>query len=150
MMRKKNLRKSPGKNLAKEQSPTAQDIPKIPDSTGSVVGVEASSSFTGPLPPPAMFGKYEELVPGSAERILAMAEKEQSYRIDIGSKTVDAAIKSGKMTNYFALITSLTSILMATLLALTGNAPIAFLVGSPGALTALAKLLGLFLAKNGE
>jgi uncharacterized membrane protein len=39
-----------------------------------------ASRFSGPVPPPAVLGQYEEILPGSAERILSMAENEQSHR----------------------------------------------------------------------
>lgn len=35
---------------------------------------------SGPLPAPDTYGHYEQVLPGSAERILAMAEKEQDHR----------------------------------------------------------------------
>ena len=37
-------------------------------------------SYSGPLPPPSMFKDYENVLPGSADRILALAEKEQDLR----------------------------------------------------------------------
>lgn len=36
--------------------------------------------FSGPLPKPEHFGQYERVLPGTAERILKMAEKEQDHR----------------------------------------------------------------------
>jgi uncharacterized membrane protein len=36
--------------------------------------------YRGPLPPPELFGQYDSVVPGAADRILAMAEKEQAHR----------------------------------------------------------------------
>lgn len=35
---------------------------------------------SGPLPSPETYGQYEVILPGSAERILRMAEKEQDHR----------------------------------------------------------------------
>jgi uncharacterized membrane protein len=35
---------------------------------------------TGPLPSPAEIGEYERILPGTADRIIKMAEKEQSHR----------------------------------------------------------------------
>ena len=35
-----------------------------------------SAFFSGPLPPPSLMSAYEDIFPGFAERILAMAEKE--------------------------------------------------------------------------
>jgi uncharacterized membrane protein len=39
----------------------------------------ASARFSGPLPPPAILAQYNNAVPNAAERILKMAEKEQSH-----------------------------------------------------------------------
>ena len=46
----------------------------------AIVSVEKSSSFAGPLPPPSLFNGYEKTLPGAADRILKMAEKEQENR----------------------------------------------------------------------
>lgn len=40
------------------------------------------SAFSGPLPRPEDFEKYNEILPNAADRILAMAEKEQLIRAD--------------------------------------------------------------------
>ena len=37
------------------------------------------STFQGPLPHPDHFEKYNEILPGSAERILKMAENQHIY-----------------------------------------------------------------------
>lgn len=37
-------------------------------------------SYSGPLPPSSEMRKYDEITPGAADRILAMAEKEQAHR----------------------------------------------------------------------
>ena len=41
-----------------------------------------SQSFSGPLPPPDDFERYNQVAPDAANRILAMAEKEQRIRAD--------------------------------------------------------------------
>ena len=42
--------------------------------------IQTSQSFIGPIPPSNEFAKYEEILPGAADRLLTMAEKEQSNR----------------------------------------------------------------------
>lgn len=42
--------------------------------------VSAGVSFVGPLPPPEMLAKYEEVQPGLVDRIVSMAEREQAHR----------------------------------------------------------------------
>ncbi|WP_373565396.1 DUF2335 domain-containing protein [Bradyrhizobium diazoefficiens] len=41
-----------------------------------------SVQHRGPIPSPEQFGGYEQILPGSADRILKMAEKEQDHRHD--------------------------------------------------------------------
>jgi uncharacterized membrane protein len=50
--------------------------------------------FSGPLPPPQVLLKYNEAVPGGAERIFAMAERQSHHRQDL-EKTV-----IGRRTQY--------------------------------------------------
>lgn len=38
------------------------------------------SEFSGPLPPPSIMKGYEDIVPGSADRILSMAENQAKHR----------------------------------------------------------------------
>ena len=49
-----------------------------------VAVAQESSSFRGPLPHPSHFEGYNNVLPGAAERILAMAEKQQAYNIEQG------------------------------------------------------------------
>jgi uncharacterized membrane protein len=44
------------------------------------VEIVQTSSYRGPLPPPAHLRGYEKVLPGAAERILSMAEREQNHR----------------------------------------------------------------------
>lgn len=66
-------------NLPSERNP--EDV--SPES--QTVGVTAITAAThiGPLPTPADFREYDAIVPGAANRILTMAEKEQDLRVDI-------------------------------------------------------------------
>ena len=40
-----------------------------------------SAHWSGPLPPPAELEKIDQIIPGGADRLLSMAEKEQTHRI---------------------------------------------------------------------
>ena len=39
-----------------------------------------TAGYSGPLPLPAHFREYEEILPGAAERILALTEKQSAHR----------------------------------------------------------------------
>lgn len=58
----------------------ADDAPDLPEPPGSRVVVRAQR-WDAPLPPPGVLQRYEEILPGAAERILAMAENQQQNRL---------------------------------------------------------------------
>ena len=41
-----------------------------------------SAHWSGPLPPPAELEMIDQIIPGGADRLLCMAEKEQTHRIE--------------------------------------------------------------------
>lgn len=71
-----------------QESAVAESQSVNPETTQEESGLEREerqliaryASFSGPLPPPAALEQYNEVLPGSAERILAMAENEQRHR----------------------------------------------------------------------
>lgn len=72
-----------------------------------IVSVLKSERFSGPLPHPSHMREYEEILPGSAERILSMAETEQNHNAGMEKTIVDAQIgdmKRGKWMGLGALL----------------------------------------------
>lgn len=60
---------------------------------GAVVVQELYQEFhQGPLPPPRQLVQYEQALPGAAERIMSMAEKEQSHRHKNESRLIGGEI----------------------------------------------------------
>lgn len=47
------------------------------------IQVAQQKFYSGPIPDPDSLQKYEDVCPGFAERLMSMAEKEQSERIQI-------------------------------------------------------------------
>lgn len=50
-----------------------------------VLSVFREESYRGPIPPPKYLAHYEDACPGSADRIIAMAEKSLSAQIEIAT-----------------------------------------------------------------
>ena len=65
------------------------------------ISVVEAASFSGPLPPPSMYREYDRVLPGSADRILEMAEKQQAHRIAMESVALQASAKDSKLGQYF-------------------------------------------------
>ncbi len=66
--------------------------------------------FSGPLPPPEAFKKYEETLKGSADRIITMAEKQQDHRQKIEKKFAYSNITNERLGLIFGLIVALVAI----------------------------------------
>ncbi|MEE9382008.1 MAG: DUF2335 domain-containing protein [Nannocystaceae bacterium] len=50
--------------------------------------ITASRQFSGPLPPATELAAYNKVLPGAAERIVVMAEREQKNRHEVGNSLV--------------------------------------------------------------
>lgn len=55
----------------------AEEIQKI---ALRAIEIQQQEFFSGPLPPSKMLREYEEILPGSADRIISLAENEQNLR----------------------------------------------------------------------
>ncbi|WP_236715282.1 DUF2335 domain-containing protein [Leptospira interrogans] len=64
-----------------ELNPKQKPTPILKDNTTNVKHSFTSAEFyQGPLPPPEKLEKYESILPGLADRIVAMAEKQLDHR----------------------------------------------------------------------
>lgn len=72
MRQKKNV-----SGPVKSSQPPAQEVLQRVPQDGSI------SIRTGPIPTPEELLNYQRLIPGSADRIIAMAEREQAHRMNI-------------------------------------------------------------------
>jgi uncharacterized membrane protein len=61
-----------------------------------------ASSFQGPIPPPDVLAGYETLLPGSANRILSMAESQTRHRQNLETKVTDHDIRNAERGLYAA------------------------------------------------
>jgi uncharacterized membrane protein len=69
--------------LIAESSPN-QPVARPAEIVSSHTDITAiTASWRAPLPPPDALQRYEEILPGSANRILEMAEKQHEHRISI-------------------------------------------------------------------
>lgn len=78
-------------------------------------------NWSGPIPPPEVLEKYNAILPGMAERILAMAEKQSNHRQDLEKKVIGADVIKSYLGMIFALIIVLAGIVAAVWIAIYGN-----------------------------
>ena len=63
-----------------------------------------SQEFAGPIPPPSMMKQYEETLPGSADRILKMAENQSEHRQSLEKKKLSFSnreVHIGQVLGFF-------------------------------------------------
>lgn len=102
-----------------------------------VVRYHIKETFSGPLPTPEDFGKYNQILPGAADRILKMAEKQQQILSDDHDKI---HANEAKRINGATLF-SLALMVVASIAAWNGNSWIAIPFGLSGIIGVLLRRL---------
>ncbi len=86
-----------------------------------------------------MYKAYDEVHPGSANRLLTMAEKEQDQRINFENTALQATIKNDSKAQSFGFILGVLYIGGLIFLAMNGNQIVA---------SSFAFVIGLFALKS--
>lgn len=107
------------------------DLEAISD---ELVGVQ-SSSFSGPLPPPAMLKEYNDVIADGAERIFSMTEQEQNSRHEL----IRGALANEKLKILCATAVSLALIIAAAWAAYLSQPWLSGLLATIGILTGLLR-----------
>lgn len=130
---------SAGKKIQQQHknNPQATPIPQTNGSHGSVATVTAQRvEFQGPLPPPDILIQYNNIQPGFAERIVAMAEKEQAHRHSLEGTVVSSSFKEAQRGQQYGLLIGVVAIIAGAVTAIAG-APV------PGAIIGGGGVIGL-------
>lgn len=69
--------------------------------------VQVEQHYSGPLPRPEDLAKYDQIVPGAAERIINMAEREMDHRHKTDNKTTKNIVRVTLLGIIFAFISVL-------------------------------------------
>ena len=87
----------PETSLAPVEPPVTINSPRPVQSqtngNGRMIAASKTVHFSGPMPHPELLGQYELLCPGSADRIIRMAEQEAEHRRSAENKIIEAQIK---------------------------------------------------------
>lgn len=106
-----------------------------------VIQQSSVQSFSGPLPHPDILRKFNEVLPGAAERIIKMAEDQSVHRKGLEKKVIDSDISRSKWGQILGFIMGMTGIVASVVIAIFGS-PIA---GSIMGVGTLASLVGVFM-----
>lgn len=98
--------------------------------------VSQMEAWHGPLPPPESLKQYDVIVPGAAERILSMAEKEMEHRHQRENRTLKY---NGRLIIVSTILAFLCVILLGGILCFA-----IYVKSDTGAIGAIAAVVGLF------
>lgn len=70
-------------------------------------------SFQGPLPPPEILQKYDEIEKGLADRIVAMAERQSLHRQKLENKVVDSNIQNERTGMHYAFALTIVFVFLS-------------------------------------
>lgn len=79
------------------------------------------SSFSGPLPPPEILKKFDELVPGSAERIIKMAEGQFAHRTELERQVISSDIQRSKWGQILGFVVAIVGLLSSVIVSIYGG-----------------------------
>lgn len=98
--------------------------------------VAQKEEYSGPIPHPDHLRQYEEIVPGSGDRLIKMAESQVTHRQNSENKIIDFEIKNKGRGQIFGFILAIAGIIGGFILVLNDKDAIGMsaLLGSVGAL----------------
>ncbi len=94
------------------------------------VSIRKASSFSGPIPPPELLDGYNEVVKDGAERIVAMAEKQSNYRMQLEDHAIREELKQSRLGQIFGFILGIVGLVLAAILAILDHETIAGIFGT--------------------
>lgn len=121
--------------LAQVKREIVQNAPSAipPGVLAQITGQITTTSYSGPVPPPTLLKEYNEIVPGGAERILSMAERQSAHRIDLESTVIKGESRRSWCGLWLGFVVSLAIIGAGLWVALTASP-------TAGAQSSLARL----------
>ena len=115
--------------------------PDEKNAAAQLVKVAATLSYSGPLPPPEALQRYDQILPGSANRIIKMAESQHEHRQKPEKTVVESNAFSQKVGLILGFVVAMTAIVGGIWLAGEGKSG----SGVTAIIAALAALVGVFV-----
>lgn len=109
--------------------------------SGMVSVSHVSRSFSGPLPPPEVLEHFNRVVPGSADRIIRMAEEQFAHRTELEKKVINSDIARSKWGQILGFTIAIVGLVVSALVAIYGSAIAGGFIG----VGTLASLVGVFM-----
>ncbi|MCX8513822.1 MAG: DUF2335 domain-containing protein [Candidatus Pacebacteria bacterium] len=103
--------------------------------------IVTESVFSGPLPSPEILEKYNNILPGLADRIVQMAENQQAHRFGLENKVITADIQKQKIGSILGAAIAISIIVAAVVISIYGY----YVTGAVIAIGEICGLLGTYI-----
>lgn len=121
------------------------EVENIRASSGKGIAKLAGSSFSGPIPPPEIIRGYDEVVPGAAERIISMAERQSEHRQKMEEIMIRAESRDGLLGICFAFALGLGCIIVAAIVVILVPKSAGAIFGSLLGITGIGTIIATFI-----
>lgn len=118
-------------------------IETLPEEKQKIIlaGITKITAFSGPIPPPELLRGYEEILPGAADRIISMSEKQLNHRTSMESIVVNSTLSQKNTGMILGFLIVLVILGIVVLLIFKGHIGLAALLGT----TTLLGVAGIFV-----
>lgn len=106
------------------------EVISLNSATGSIRAAIKEEYYSGPLPPPKTLEYYNSILPGAADRIMIMAEKEQLHRHCLQEKMVSSDCKNSTLGIWSGFGIGICGLAATVLITYLGHATEGAIVGS--------------------
>ena len=120
---------------------SAEDSKEIQQIAATIVRGE----FSGPIPPPSVLAEYEKMIPGSADRILTMAERQSDHRQKMEAKMIDAESRDSFCGVVFAFSIGVVSLIIGAIMAIKIPNNGGTVIGTIFGMSGVGSIVGTFL-----
>ena len=80
-----------------------------------------AQSYSGPIPPPELLSRFNELIPNGADRIMRQAENQSAHRINIETVVVTSQQSLSSRGQSFAFIIGMVGLLLGFIAIMSGH-----------------------------
>ncbi len=126
------------------------NIEHIPEENRGRAIMHTLEMTSGPLPAPEQLAKYDEVVPGAADRIIAMAESNQTHRQENESKIINEELKFNERGQIYGFAITAGLIAAACYMVRIDSAIFGALFGISGAAGILTQIFKAILPQQKE
>lgn len=116
-----------------------------PEQVKKVIAEVIQSEFSGPIPPPNIIAGYENVAPGSADRIITMAETQAKHRQTLETMEAKAEARDSLLGILFAFILGIGSIAACIIVVITVPKNAGAIAGSLLGVTGIGSIVSAFL-----